>query len=167
MYWISTSTDGRLATMQRPSGGEQLAAELAAIRAAGVDTLVALIASDEAKELGLGAEADLARAAGLDFRPFPIPDFTTPPLDAVTAAFVADLADRLRSGATVAIHCRMGIGRSSLIAASVLGVLGVDPAEALARISAARGCPVPDTDAQRDWVVRFVQARLWEGSVPS
>ena len=61
-------------------------------------------------------------------------------------------------GRSIAIHCRAGIGRSSLVAASVLICLGTRPGEALRLIGNARGVPVPATDDQRDWVMAFGRA---------
>jgi protein-tyrosine phosphatase len=68
------------------------------------------------------------------------------------------LAAGLRDGRSIAIHCRAGIGRSSMIAACALILCGIDAAEALALIKAARGVSVPDTDEQRDWVIAFGSA---------
>src|SRR5262245_66282085 len=70
LYWIATPAVGRLATMARPRGGDWLAGELVALRELGVDALVSLLTVEELIELELGAEPDLARAAGLGFRSF-------------------------------------------------------------------------------------------------
>ena len=66
----------------------------------------------------------------------------------------------LEAGQSVAVHCRQGIGRSSLIAALLLVSAGVDPEAALAQISQARGCAVPDTLGQRDWIKSFAVASI-------
>jgi protein-tyrosine phosphatase len=58
----------------------------------------------------------------------------------------------------VAIHCRAGIGRSTTLAACVLILLGVEGDVALDMIAAARGLEVPETEAQRQWVLGFSQA---------
>src|ERR1700738_5008741 len=50
-----------------------------------------------------------------------------------------DLADRPRAGRGVGIHCRAGIGRSSLMGAGVLRGLGVSEDPAWALITATRG----------------------------
>jgi hypothetical protein len=50
----------------------------------------------------------------------------------------------------------MGIGRSTLIAASVLRHFELSMEEAFSRIGAARGLPVPDTEQQRLWVAALV-----------
>jgi protein-tyrosine phosphatase len=120
---------------------------------------VSLLTDAEAIELNLTAEASKCRKHGLSFISCPIEDRAVP---GDTAA-AADLIERLRlepmAGKVVGIHCRMGIGRSAMIAAALLGTLGTPPEEAFRRIAAARGCEVPDTPEQRSWVVRFLKTR--------
>jgi protein-tyrosine phosphatase len=64
----------------------------------------------------------------------------------------------LAEGKAVGVHCRAGIGRSSLIAAALLIQNGVSPETAFLTIQEARGCPVPDTVEQRNWVERYRSA---------
>lgn len=61
----------------------------------------------------------------------------------------------LRQGKGVAIHCRQGVGRAGMIAASLLVEQGVPPAEAIRRVSAARGIQIPETPEQRLWIEDF------------
>ena len=163
LYWIPTPASGRLATMARPRGGDWLADELAAMRSLGVDALVCLLTDGELAELDLQAEAHLTVDAGLHFIQFPIPDYAVPRLELATAQLIAQLAQYVRAGQSIAVHCRQGIGRSSLIVASVLTQLGIEPPAAWAAITAARGRPVPDTEEQRQWLVRFTAAQAWFG----
>jgi protein-tyrosine phosphatase len=102
-------------------------------------------------------EADTCAASQIAFRSLPILDRQVPPLNAETIAFVRDLASQRKQGAHLVLHCRMGVGRSALIAASVLIVLGMPATAAWARIEQARGCPVPDTLEQRTWVEQFAR----------
>jgi len=73
-----------------------------------------------------------------------------------------ELADRLKiellRGQNVAVHCRAGIGRSSLICAAVMVVNGTDPGETWPVLTNARGTIVPDTDEQRRWLDVFARA---------
>ena len=147
--------------MARPRGGDWLADDLAALRQAGVDTLVTLLTNAERDELELADLPISCQRSGIEWVALPIPDFDVPPLSAATAVFVAGIAERLRAGQQVVVHCRQGIGRSSLIAASALVLLGSAPAQAFAQIQAARGRPVLDTEAQRNWVERFAAACPW------
>lgn len=152
LYWVHST---RLATMARPRAGDWLLDELKSLREQGIHTVVSLLTDEEVRELGLEAEASSCATVGLRFRSFPIPDREVPRSVESVRAFVRDLAGEVEEGRAIAIHCRMGIGRSSIIAAAVLGVLGAKADEALQRISAARGLAVPDTEEQRRWVFEF------------
>jgi protein-tyrosine phosphatase len=151
LFTISRTGRGRLATMTRPRGGDWLTDELRDLAAAGVNVLVSLLSRAEVAELDLGAEADAARAAGIEFHWLPTPDRQVPDRAAVLALGRVP-TQKLSDGQSVAVHCRHGIGRSSTLAAVVLVLEGVDPAAAWARISAARGIPVPDTGDQRAFI---------------
>ncbi|MFJ9448299.1 hypothetical protein ACIRRH_41785 [Kitasatospora sp. NPDC101235] len=67
-----------------------------------------------------------------------------------------ELAERLQGGAHVVTHCRAGIGRSSLLAAALLVLNGVDPDTAWKHIERARGLAVPDTAEQREWTTELL-----------
>ena len=154
VHWIAAPLVGRLAIMARPRAGEWLGDEIAGWRQAGIDIVVSLLEPDEAAELGLSGEAELCRASAIGFVAFPIPDRGVP---AVTEAqaLARSVARQVEDGKAVAIHCRAGIGRSSLMAACVLVCTGMDAATAFELIGAARGVGVPDTAEQRRWVMGF------------
>lgn len=137
--------------MPRPRGGDWLGDEMTALRTAGVDVLVCLLTEAELRELDLSGEATAAARVGLRFLHLPIVDLGVPDRDRVDP-LVDDLTDRLRNGEHVVVHCRAGIGRSSLVAAALLVRLGVSPATAWKAIATARGVPVPETDEQRRWI---------------
>lgn len=157
-YRIERAGPGWLATMHRPEGGDRLAGELAALRAAGAGVLVCALTEAEAVHLDLTAERPLAEAAGLEFVPAPISDLGLP--DAEPYGRVVRLvADRLAAGSGVVCHCYAGIGRSSMLAAGALVLEGVEPDDAWARISTARGLQVPDLPAQREWLAAWAARR--------
>jgi protein-tyrosine phosphatase len=157
LYFIPVKASGRLAIAKRPRSGQALEGELARVRAQGGDVLVSLLSPHEVIKLGLEHERELAEAAGLEFLTFPIDDHGLPASDVAVTRFSAALAQRVAAGSTVVIHCRAGIGRSSMIAAVVLMRVegGADAKEAMARISQARGLDVPETDAQKAWLRAF------------
>lgn len=126
-----------------------------ALRETGVDLLVSLLTADEVAELELQAERGFCEAAGMTFKSFPIDDRGTPASDAEAIALVHQLERAVTEGKAVGIHCRMGIGRSSMIAAAVLVMLGTDGERAIELLAASRGLAVPDTQAQRDWVLQL------------
>ncbi len=151
LFTIERGHPGRLSTMAHPRGGDWLADEMGGLSRAGVDVLVSLLTEAEEHELHLDDEQRLARAAGLDFRRLPTADLSVPSRVA-TLALASELAADLAAGREVAVHCRMGIGRASTLAATILVQEGVTADEAWQRITAARGLPVPDTLDQVDFV---------------
>lgn len=154
LYWVEGAYPGRLAVAGRPRGGGWLFDDLAAMRASGVDVLVSALQEREVRELQLDDEARHAARAGLQFLHFPVPNLLTPPVEAA-APIVRQLADLAAAGRSIAAHCYGGIGRSPLIVASTLALLGDDPDDAWQRIARARGRDVPDTLIQRRWVANL------------
>jgi hypothetical protein len=152
VYWVPGPWPGRLGILPRPRGGDWLEDEVRSWRDSGLDVVTSLLTPDEVPELGLQDEAARSRAEGLEFHAFPIPDRGVPGSRAEMASLLTGLEQALRSGKNVAVHCRQGIGRSSLVIASLLASAGEDPDEAFRRIEEARGTSVPDTTEQRDWV---------------
>jgi protein-tyrosine phosphatase len=112
---------------------------------------VSLLTDDEMAELGLSDEGQAAEAVGMTFHRLPTLDRHVPER-ASTLTLAETLRSRLREGASIVVHCRVGIGRSSTLAAAVLILDGLEPSEARDRISAARGFPVPDTPAQLEFI---------------
>jgi protein-tyrosine phosphatase len=156
-FWIETTAPGRLATSARPRAGELLRGEMLHAREEGADVVVSLLDPREVMKLGLEMERDFAVAAGLEFLSFPVPDHGLPQSPVAVSRLVSALARKVLDGSAVVLHCRAGIGRSSLIAALVLmhSEPRVNVDKALARISLARGLNVPDTEAQRAWLHAF------------
>lgn len=155
IYSIEGPWKGRLAIVPRPRGEDWLEDEVQAWRSGGLDVIVSLLTASEAQELSLSDEAALSQANGLRFLQFPIPDYSVPSSFEAVMVLVEELDQALTSGQNVGIHCRQGIGRSSLIAAAVLAGRGIDPAAAFDLVAHARGRPVPDTTEQREFVTKF------------
>jgi protein-tyrosine phosphatase len=154
LYWIEHSGMPRLAIMARPRAGDWLEDEIDFWKSEGVERVVSLLERDEVSELGLQTEAACCQRRGIAFSTFPIPDRGIP----------ADLDDAIRfirrigdERGALAIHCRAGIGRSSMIAASVLALNGLTADAAFRLIGTARGVTVPDTEIQREWVETFCE----------
>ena len=151
LYATDRDGPGQLWTSPAPRGGDRLPDELDALRQHGVNTVVSLLDEREAEALGLAGVASEAARDGLRFVQVPTSDFGVP--DVTDALAVArGVREDLLAGRGVAIHCRAGIGRSSLLAAVVLRLEGVRPADAWAIIGRARGVRVPETQAQRDFL---------------
>jgi protein-tyrosine phosphatase len=150
LFTIDQPGPGTLSTMAKPRGGEWLADEMSALRASGVDILVSALTTTELPEVDLTEEPQAARDAGLQFISIPIIDRGIPD-PAVVLPHLRRLAERLGVGDHIVTHCRFGIGRASLLAASVLVLNGLPPEQAWTRVEQARGFVVPDTPAQRAW----------------
>jgi protein-tyrosine phosphatase len=155
IFWIDGNPPPKLAVVLRPQGGEWLQEDLAKFKRAGIRTLVSLLEEDEAEWLGLAQEARTARELGMEFLSFPIPDTQIPSNPAAFREFILRLVNRLGRGEKIGVHCRGSIGRSTVTAAAALIHLGWRPAAALTAIEKARGCPVPDTQEQRAWILRY------------
>jgi protein-tyrosine phosphatase len=158
LYTVQVGPEGKISTMAKPRGGDWLPDEMRSLAEMGVVTLVSALSASEIRDAGLASEAAECEAAGIKFVEIPIPDRATPDLNAIRSK-LAGLSDELNEGHHVAVHCRFGIGRSSLIAAALLVMSGSTPDDAWCEISQARGLPVPDTPEQRDWVVHLVSER--------
>lgn len=103
----------------------------------------------------------------MEFISFPVPDGGVPSTTCETRALAAGIITRLNEGKAVALHCRAGIGRSSLIAACVLVLFGLTPAAACNLIGNARGLKVPDTEGQQGWVDEFRETTTTGGIHPA
>lgn len=161
LYWI----DSTLAVASRPRGGDWLDDDLRRVRADGVDVLVSCLESHEEAELGLTSEKVAALEAGLVFERIPIVDRGTPGDLAVFASVAAALEARRRSGERIAVHCRAGLGRSPLVAASLLVRSGLAADDAWAAVATARREVVPETAEQREWIETFVRSEQRSGLV--
>lgn len=155
VFWIKGRPPVKLAIVMKPRGGAWLEQDLRALRKAGVQTLVSLLEKDEAEWLGLDSERQFAERLEMTFLSFPIPDMHVPENADRFREFVTGLAERLRSGEQIGVHCRGSVGRSTTTAACALVHLGWLPHVALKAIEEARGCAVPNTDEQERWILRY------------
>jgi protein-tyrosine phosphatase len=155
IYPIADVPCGKLAIMPRPRAGDWLAGEIESWQQSGIDCVVSLLEPAEIAELGLQDERELCEKAGLEFVQFPIPDRGVPNSKEDLAPLVETLVRQLQKGRGVAIHCRIGVGRSALVAACVLVALGRPIESVWQSIQDARRFSVPDTPEQRAWVAAF------------
>ncbi|MDH3712276.1 MAG: protein tyrosine phosphatase [Gammaproteobacteria bacterium] len=152
-YIVRRESQGYLAVMPHPDAA-QLPEQVAGLRRRGVAVLVSLLQTHERDSLGLADTGHLCARQGIEYLSHPVEDLQVPTDSEAFAKLALALKDRLLAGTGIAIHCRAGIGRSGLLAASVLVACGFTPAEAFAEISAARGASVPEVPAQGLWLQR-------------
>jgi protein-tyrosine phosphatase len=153
IYEIERIGSGCLAVMGRPRAGDWAADEFAGLAELGITDVVSLLERSEAYDIGLAEEAQFCEAAGICFHSYPITDRGLPPSVDALSKLACQLYHLCAGGAGVAIHCRAGIGRSGLLGAAVLLHCGFSAKDAFAKISAARGVPVPDTAEQAQWLI--------------
>jgi protein-tyrosine phosphatase len=150
-YWIKTDAF-RLAIIPRPRGQDWLLDDIRFLQRAGVDVVVSALTASENEELGLVDERQCCQSSVVEFLSFPIEDRSVPSSFSEFKGLIRRVVEYLRSGKAVAVHCRAGIGRSSMIVVTALIQNGFSAESAFHAVEEARGCPVPDTPEQRQWV---------------
>ncbi len=151
-YWIKAE-GFRLAIIPRPREQDWLADDIRFLRQVrGVDVVVSALTASENEELGLTEESQWCQRSGVEFLSFPIEDRSVPDSLSKFNGLLRSVTEYLRNGKAVAVHCRAGIGRSSMIVAAALIRNGLSVESAFRAIEEARGCPVPDTAEQRQWI---------------
>ncbi len=158
LFWIEGPWLGRMAISPRPRGGDWLEDEIKAWRQSSIDAVVSLLEQGEAEDLGLEKEHEYCEANGIVFYALPIADRSVPQSHEGAAQLLGTLEKELNLGKNIVIHCRQGIGRAGLIAATLLVEKGLSPTEAVKRVSAARHTAVPETPEQRAWIDSFAAA---------
>jgi protein-tyrosine phosphatase len=155
LFRIVDDLPGTLFTMARPQGGGWLDDEMEHLYQQGVNVVVSLLPLEEAFSLELDQEEFHCVLQGMRFLNFPITDMSVPDDVGEAEAFARSLGAQLLDGNGIAIHCRGGIGRASMMAAATLVAIGWWPDDAFRRISEKRGLTVPETQAQYNWVEDF------------
>jgi protein-tyrosine phosphatase len=158
VYPVTDAAPNHIAIVARPRGNDWLCEEISALSREGIEILVSMLTDEEAEELGLNDESAECAAAGISFVNVAIRDRSVPSDTNAFLRSVEQLATRVREGRYLGVHCRASIGRSSVFAASILVRLGWDAKIAFDAIEAARGCSVPDTSEQKQWVIANVPA---------
>jgi protein-tyrosine phosphatase len=166
LYWIDGPWPGRLAISARPRGGDWLEDEIRAWRSAGLNAVVSLLMPDELDDLGLQRESEVCQKKGLEFLSLPIIDRSVPALDSKTLNLFERIEAALAQGKKITVHCRQGIGRSGLVAASLVVARGTSPAVAIERVGKARRATVPETPEQRAWIDAFAATLSPAGQPP-
>lgn len=159
LYWfVNNLTNGNLGICPRPRGNDWLEDEMKHFKNSGVDILVSTLQFSEEYELELLKESQFCESLGIDYQPYPIEDRDLPDSRKRFYEFTKALSLELSEGMNVMIHCRQGIGRSSLLAAGVLRHLWKEPvSDIFSFIGTFRGREVPDTKEQVRWLEEWVE----------
>jgi protein-tyrosine phosphatase len=154
LFKVHIDGPGTLAIVPRPRGGDWLGDDIATVAQQGIGVLVSLLCADEASELGLQHEAAACERHNIEFVSLPVRDMCAPDQDSEFITEVQRLAQLVHGGASVAVHCRQSIGRSGLLAVSIVIASGIELEMALDAVSVARGLSVPETREQVNWLRR-------------
>ncbi len=135
----------------------------------GTDVLVSLIEDgrfriDELELLRIGDLFERVKANAMETVWFPIEDVSVPTSLDDFVGLVSQLVEAVVLGRTVVVHCRGGLGRSGLVAASCLVGLGLTPGAAIAAVRSARRGAV-ETPAQAAYVGKLAEA--WKSRADS
>ncbi len=154
---IAIPAVGKLSILPCPPGGQALPDAIAALREMGVTMLVSMLSQAEIYALEMDDESTICAGEGITFVSQSLADRSTPDGTSKLDTLIAQLATAVRAGHHVAVHCRLGIGRSGMIGACVLVRLGFTPADAIFVLSQARGMRIPDTADQEKWIFRYAE----------
>ena len=158
IYWIQDLSQGRLGTMAHPQGGGSLEPEVQEWKRAGISVIASALTIDEMTGLGLLEEPKLCEKYGVEFAHFPVLDRSVPHSLVEWTRFIERLRSSMLDQKAIVAHCRMGIGRSSMIALSILVAHGHSLDKALEFMILARRRPIPDTSEQLEWIAEFAKS---------
>ena len=147
---------GSITMMPKPAGGEQLAPYIEFLKSKGVNILVSLLQFDEVNTYSLTNEGFESEAIGIEFINFQIRDHDVPQFFVPFNQLVENLTKELNQGKNIAIHCFAGIGRTGMLASSLLIKQGAQIDQALISLSKTRGLRVPETLQQISWLHRHI-----------
>ncbi len=151
IYWIEELNQGMIGIMARPRGNDWLETEIQKLYLEKIDWVISLLEKPEISELELEQEGELCKKYGMSFLNFPIKDRSIPQDNHAFISLIESICHSLEQGHKIVVHCRMGIGRASLVAAGIMLKTGVQPSQIFERISSYRKLKVPDTKEQVDW----------------
>lgn len=155
IYWINEFNKGNLGMMARPRGNDWLEDEIIKLKQFEVDTVISLLESDEIIELEIEKEKEICEKWKINFINYPIRDRDLPTDDRTYIELISKIDQKLKENEKVVIHCRMGIGRTSVVAAGVLIRNGINVDTVFGLLTEKRTLPVPDTDEQKQWVMKL------------
>ncbi len=131
--------------------GRDLAADIAALKAAGFTHVLSLLTADELAARGVETLAEAVAVAGLTHRHDALLDqraATPEQMDSIAQW----LDDALAVGGRAVLHCVAGLGRSGMVAASYLTRKGISADAAIALVRQRRSPRAVETPVQEAFV---------------
>jgi len=144
---LPASVAGMLLLSEMPGSEKPLVDWLVGAEARRTDLIVNLAEEEELANISPEYLAYMRGDGGIEILAFPIADFSVPVDMMGFHILIEEVARRLLSGQCVIVHCRAGIGRSGLFAASLLTALSMSFDEVLQSVQSAGG--KFETEAQR------------------
>ena len=152
IYWVDTFKKGNLGMMARPKGNDWLEDEILKLKKFKVGVVVSLLEKHEELTLEIAEESRLCSKHDIEFINFSIPDRGTPKDINAFVTLITHIDSRLKDEKNVVVHCRMGIGRTTLVTAALLLKNDFEPEDIFSYLSEIRTLTVPDTKAQKEWI---------------
>lgn len=159
-YWITRINNAQIGISACPLGRGDLKAELTKIVSEDELLMISLLTEEEKAMLHLQEEGPMSKAFGIEFKEFPIADMSIPGAQRFMK-FIEELYGRTNELDRMLIHCRAGIGRSSLIALGLMTRHGFVLKESVELVSRIRGYDVPQSRSQRK-LLSFYSEKLEE-----
>lgn len=131
-----------------------LAEDMAFYMDLGINTIVCLLEKAEMIARGLALESYLCEELDLNFEHFPIIDRSIPSDLAAFHKLLEKLYTELNLGRNIAIHCYAGIGRTGVVAGSLLMKDGLLAQEAIELMTTIRGYDMPQTSSQYHFLLK-------------
>jgi protein-tyrosine phosphatase len=126
----------------------------------GIELLVCLMESHELQQWKIEGLFEAAQRRKIIAVHEPVVDLTPPTLAQAGRLVELSIATA-RAGRNLAIHCRGGLGRTGTVAACCYVALGIEPADAIQRVRAARPGSIENVEQER-FVDAFSAARKQE-----
>ncbi len=129
---------GRLYLSSMPGRYQGFPQDKAEALALGIKAVVRLTSDEETGDKSaMYLDAIKCRLLPWVDLPFPLPDYGIPADAKAFRAFVAIVAERLKAGEAILVHCAAGIGRTGTFAACLLMEFGLGLEESVATVPAA------------------------------
>jgi protein-tyrosine phosphatase len=149
---------GRLYLHSMPGRYEPLEEAWAEVKRLGISTIICLAPLDEIREKSPEYSKSIQTdAVPCDVRRLPVCDYQGPDDDRAFSELSGRVADLLRRGEGILIHCGAGVGRTGMFAIAALMTLGLSSDEARRQVKAAGSGP--ERPAQEEALRRFGRVR--------
>ena len=153
---LPSAVSGRMWLHSMPGRNEPLGEAWAEVQRLGISCIVCLAPLDEIREKSPEyAKAIEGRELPCDVRRMPVFDYQGPEDDEAFRKLATVVADSLRAGESILVHCGAGIGRTGMFAMATLIALGVQVEEARRAVKVAGSGP--ERPAQEEALRRFAR----------